>query len=74
MGSSLLIPLGLHAPYLGVAVAGVLPPGEQLDALLLRAKEMAQRHTLEHAERKRNRFGFGEPAKKMKATQKQLDA
>jgi hypothetical protein len=77
VGSSVLtylVPPGVHAPYSGAAPTGVLPPGEQLDAVLLRAKEMAQRHTLEHAERKRNRFGFGEPAKKMKATQKQLDA
>ena len=76
VGSSvqLVVPLGVHAPYSGAAPTGVLPPGEQLDALLLRAKEVAQRHTLEHAKRKRNRFGFGEPAEKMKATQKQLDA
>ena len=76
VGSSvqLVVPLGVHAPYSGVAAAGVLPPGEQLDAVLLHAKEVAQRHTLEHAKRKRNRFGFGEPAEKMKATQKQLDA
>ena len=76
VGSSvqLVVPLGVHAPYSGATPAGVLPPGEQLDALLLRAGEVAQRHTLEHAKRKRNRFGFGEPAEKMKATQKQLDA
>ena len=66
----MLIPQGVHAPYSGAAPAGVLPPGEQLDAVLLHAKEMAQRHTLEHAKRKRNRFGFGEPAEKMKATKK----
>ena len=67
VGSSvqLVVPLGVHAPYSGAAPAGVLPPGEQLDALLLRAGEVAQRHTLEHAKRKRNRFGFGEPAEKV---------